>query len=439
MKSIMPIHEISKFTMNPEAFIDGDVDFCGVVFKLKKMKKFNFILVESLSGIIQCVSGSKFECREGESVRIQGVVKKSRVEDQFVKHKNIEIHVHQLVILSSPSETMPFDITKSELNIHNDVLFDLRPISLRHQKEKAIFVIQNELVEGLRGALRKRMCHELRTPKIVQEGAEGGANIFELNYFGRSAYLTQSPQFYKEFGVGIFQRVFEIAPVFRAEKHNTNRHLNEYISIDVELGFIEHFEELMKFEMACLKEAFENLREKCSFELELLHVELPNTSQVPSLTFSEAKEIYFHETGNDERKENDLSPSEEKFLCEWALKKHHSEFVFVTHFPSEKRPFYAMDSLENPSETLSFDLLFRGVEITTGGQRIHSESELIKKMQARGMRIESFEFFTRAHKFGLPPHGGFGLGLERLTQKLLGLESVKRACLYPRDISRLSP
>ncbi|GAB4406511.1 MAG: aspartate--tRNA(Asn) ligase [Bacteriovoracaceae bacterium] len=425
--------------MNPEAFIDGDVDFCGVVFKLKKMKKFNFILVESLAGVIQCISGPQFECREGESVRIQGVVKKSRVEDQFVKHKNIEIHVQHLVILSSPSETMPFDITKSELNIHNDVLFDLRPISLRHQKEKAIFVIQNELVEGLRAAFRKRMCHELRTPKIVQEGAEGGANIFELNYFGRSAYLTQSPQFYKEFGVGIFQRVFEIAPVFRAEKHNTNRHLNEYISIDVELGFIEHFEELMKFEMACLKEAFENLREKCTFELELLHVELPNISQVPCLKFCEAKEIYFHETGNDEKKENDLSPSEEKFLCEWAMKNHNSEFVFVTHFPSEKRPFYAMDSHENPSETLSFDLLFRGVEITTGGQRIHSESELIKKMQARGMRIESFEFFTRAHKFGLPPHGGFGLGLERLTQKLLALESVKRACLYPRDISRLSP
>lgn len=439
MKFVSASNEVHPFYLNPTSFMDADVDVEGIVMRVKSMGKMNFFLLETIGGIFQCIENKQREIVQGASLRVKAKVQAAKIRDILITHRELELFVLEMNELSRPSEAMPFDISKPDLNVNNDVLFDLRPLTLRHPKEKAVFTIQNFLVHGLRQAFMKRLCREIRTPKIVQEGAEGGANIFSLEYFGRMAYLTQSPQFYKEFGVGIFQRVFEIAPVFRAEKHNTSRHLNEYISIDVEIGPINSFYEIMNFEMSCLKEAIDCIKQNCTYELELLGCTLPVIGEVPVLKFSEAKEVFFQGTGIDERNEMDLSPQEEKFLSQWALEKHQSEFLFVTHYPSAKRPFYAMDSLENENETNSFDLLFRGVEITTGGQRIHQEEQIIEKMKKRGMNYESFEFFTKAHRYGLPPHGGFGLGLERLTQKILNLESVKLTTMYPRDITRISP
>lgn len=439
MKSILPAGELNPFFINPESLVDSDVDFKGTLFKIKNLGQFSFLHVLTVAGIFQTVLKEECTYKEGSSVHLWGKVVRAKLKDAFLKNKSIEIQINKLELLSAPSAQTPFDLTKPELNINNDVLFDQRMISLRHPKEKAIFKIQEALGEGFRRAFRKRGCTEIRTPKIVKEGAEGGANIFELNYFGQPAYLTQSPQFYKEFGVGIFERVFEIAPVFRAEKHNTSRHLNEYVSVDAEIGNIESFEEVMAFETGVLKEVFQFIKSECPFEMALLGIQLKEIESIPSLTFHEVKRILSSEFAIHEENEPDLSPQEEIKISEWALSQWGSDFLFVTHYPSSKRPFYAMDSKENAELSLSFDLLYRGVEVTTGGQRIHSYQEIVSKLLRRGMKPEHFEFFIKAHRYGLPPHGGFGLGLERLTQKIIGLESVKRCALYPRDISRLSP
>ena len=432
--------KLAPFIKEPEQFLGKDVDFKGVVYRIKDLGNFSFIHVSTAKGILQCiVEGELGEVKEGSAVHIWGTVKKAEIKDKFITPRNIEIQVKKLEVLSTPEASLPFDITKKKLNINNDVKFDLRMISMRYPKERAIFKIQEGLVQGLRNYFVAEGCTEIRTPKIVKAGAEGGANIFEIEYFGEKAYLTQSPQFYKEFCAGVFERVFEIAPVFRAEKHNTNRHLSEYTSVDVELGNIESFHEIMEFEVGALQSAFNNLKENYQYELELSGVELSGFSEIPVLKFHEVKEIIKKEYKVDNLKEHDLSPFEENKICEYVKKETGSEFVFVTHYPSSKRPFYAKDDPENSEETLSFDLLYKGVEITTGGQRIHDYNELILKMKQRGMRHEEFEFFSVAHKYGLLPHGGFGMGLERLTQKVIGLDNVKSATMFPRDVHRLTP
>jgi len=308
----------------------------------------------------------------------------------------------------------------------------------------------------MRRYLKAHHFTEIHTPKIVSEGAEGGANIFHLKYFDKEACLAQSPQFYKQMMVGVFERVFEIGPVFRAETHDTSRHLNEYTGVDFEMGFIENFEELMAMETGMLKEAMAAVKEQCPEAVSLLGVRIPEITEIPFLKFQEAKELlhkgysgtkkeptenskdkaYISETDN---RALDFSPEEEKMLCRLIQQKTGSEFVFVTHYPSAKRPFYAMDDPEHPGETLSFDLLFRGMEITTGGQRIHSYQAQIEKMIQKGLDPEDFSSYLIIHRYGMPPHGGLGLGLERLTSRLLEQDNVRRASLFPRDIHRLTP
>ena len=280
---------------------------------------------------------------------------------------------------------------------------------------------------------------EILSPKLVAAGAEGGANIFSLLYFGEQAYLAQSPQFYKQMMVGVFERVYEIAPVFRAEKHDTARHLNEYTSVDFEMGYIENFEDIMAMEQEMLRYTFARLQETCGAELSLLKAEVPVITEIPRIRFSEAKELVSRVYKRAFSEKLDFEPEEEKLLCEYVKKTTGSDFVFVTHYPSAKRPFYAMDSRENPAVTESFDLLFRGLEVTTGGQRIHNYREQVEKIESRGMHVEAFESYLMMHRCGMPPHGGLGLGLERFTARLLGFENVRNASLFPRDIHRLIP
>lgn len=260
-----------------------------------------------------------------------------------------------------------------------------------------------------------------------------------MSYFGEQAYLAQSPQFYKQMMVGVFERVYEIAPVFRAEKHDTARHLNEYTSVDFEIGYIENFEDIMAMEQEMLRYTFARLQETCGAELSLLKAEVPVITEIPRIRFSEAKELVSRVYKRAFSEKLDFEPEEEKLLCEYVKKTTGSDFVFVTHYPSAKRPFYAMDSRENPAVTESFDLLFRGLEVTTGGQRIHNYREQVEKIESRGMHVEAFESYLMMHRCGMPPHGGLGLGLERFTARLLGFENVRNASLFPRDIHRLIP
>ena len=330
-------------------------------------------------------------------------------------------------------------INQKQVDTSIATLLDYRPVTLRNEKERAIFRIQNGITNAVRRFLQGEGFTEIHTPKIGSAGAEGGANIFRLDYFGKEAYLAQSPQFYKQMMVGVYERVFEIAPVFRAEKHDTSRHLNEYTSVDFEMGYVTRVEELMEMEAAMLKFVFASLKEECKEELALLQVEIPEWKEIPAIPFAKAKEIVAQIRKRPVEEPEDLEPEEEKLLSEWILKETGSELVFVTEYPEKKRPFYAMDSETNPNVTKSFDLLYKGLEVTTGGLRIHNYEEQVAKMKRRGMHPEVFESYLMAHKCGLPPHGGLGLGLERFTSRLLGFENVRRASLFPRDIHRLVP
>ncbi len=344
-----------------------------------------------------------------------------------------------LEILSRPPAPLPVPISKKRLDLNLDTELSLRPVVLRSARERSVFRIQEGLCRAFREILHSLDFTEVHTPKIVHAGAEGGSNIFRLDYFGRKAFLAQSPQFYKQMMVGAYERVFEIAPVFRAEKHSTPRHLNEYTSMDLEMGFIRSFEDLMEVETLFLQRAMELLREEYAGDVEALGIQLPDVKSVPCLRFDEAKRLAAEKYGRPIRDPYDLEPEEELNIGRYVLEELGSDFVFVTHYPSKKRPFYAMDDPADPRFTLSFDLLFRGMEVTTGGQRVHEYQAQVDKMLRRGMHPEEFESYLMIHKAGMPPHGGLGVGLERLTARLCGLENVRHACLFPRDLSRLEP
>ena len=334
---------------------------------------------------------------------------------------------------------MPLAIGKWKLSTSLEAKLNYRPIALRNLRERAKFKLQEGIVRGFRDFLYGEGFTEIHTPKIGAKSAEGGANVFKLDYFHRPAILQQSPQFYKQMMVGVYDRVFETAPVFRAEKHNTKRHLNEYTSLDFEMGYIDGFEEIMAMETGFLQYTMKLLKQEYAGELKLLDVELPRTDRIPAVRFDEIKRLVSEKYDRRIKNPFDLEPEEESLISRYAKEEWDADFVFVTHYPSKKRPFYAMDDPEDPTFTLSFDLLFRGMEITTGGQRIHDYSRLLEKMEARGMTGEGMEQYLSAFKHGMPPHGGLGIGMERLTMKLMDEDNVRETTLFPRDLSRLEP
>ncbi len=435
--------EKTERTVLPEQlkeYIGDQVQIHGSIYKIRKMRGFAFVLLRTARSVVQCVySEEKAEFSLEELQEESCVCLTAEVAAEERSRTGYELQLIRVQVLSSPEEASPIVIHNKLVDTSLENLLNYRPATLRNEKERAIFKVQEGITLGIRKFLRENRFTEIHTPKIVYSGAEGGANIFRINYFGKEAYLAQSPQFYKQMMVGVFERVFEIGPVFRAEKHDTSRHLNEYTSVDLEMGYIESFEELMQTETAMLQEVMRCLKEECLPELELLSVTLPEIREIPAVRFLEAKEMVAKEYHREIKDYEDFEPEEEKLLCELIYKQTGSEFVFVTHYPTKKRPFYAMESKGSPEETESFDLLFRGLEITTGGQRIHTYQEQLEKMKRLGMRTELFESYLMMHKYGMPPHGGLGLGLERFTARLLGYDNVRRATLFPRDTSRLEP
>lgn len=418
------------------------VQMKGIIHRIREMTGFAFVIIRTARGTVQCVYSPDFsEYRMGEdvvegcSVKLTGkIVKDETREDRY------EMQIHGIEVLSSPAEPMPIVINKKQLdNIPLDLNLNLRPVTLRNPKERAVFKIQEGIARGFRDFLFSQNFTEIRTPKICAQGAEGGANIFKLDYFGKQVFLAQSPQFYKQMLVPVYERVFEIGPVFRAEHHDTSRHLNEYISMDFEMGFIDSFYDIMNMETGALKYIMELLQLEYAEEIALLNAQLPVIGEIPVVKFMDAKEIITKKFKKKITDYRDFEPEEEQLLGKWAKKEFDSDFLFVTHYPSEKRPFYAMDDPADPEYTLSFDLLFRGIEITTGGQRIHDYNEQVAKMRARGMNPDDFESYLMAHKYGIPPHGGLGLGLERITMHLLGFKNVRYASMFPRDINRVTP
>lgn len=421
-------------------FIGKTVMLRGSIYKIRIMSGFAFIVLRTRRNMLQCIYSEEFsefslnKIKEEACVIVTGeVVAEARSKTGY------EVRLKEISILSSPMEELPVVINNKIMEASLETLLDYRPITLRNEKERAIFKLQEGICKGFREFLSKHQFTEIHSPKIVYAGAEGGANIFKLDYFGRDAFLAQSPQFYKQMMVGVYERVFEIAPVFRAEKHDTSRHLNEYISVDLEMGYIESFTELMQVETCMLQYTLNYIKDAYSYELTLLQCKLPDAATIPAIRFHEAKKLISEEYHREIMDMEDFEPEEERLLYELIKKRTGSEFVFVTHYPTKKRPFYAMEDQENPEVTLSFDLLFRGLEITTGGQRIHNYEEQLQKLKRRGMNPELFENYLMLHKYCVPPHGGLGLGLERFTSRLLEQNNVRYSSLFPRDMKRLTP
>ena len=423
-----------------DSLLNQEVVLEGAVHSIRNMGDVAFVILRSREGLFQTVfeedkaNLSIHDLKEAMTLRIRGILN----EEERAPHGR-EIRLREIQILSHPAEPMPLAIDKWRLNTSLEAKLNLRPIALRNIQERSRFKIQEALTRAFRDYLYGQGFTEIHTPKIGARGAEGGANLFKLSYFHKPAVLAQSPQFYKQMMVGVFDRVFETGPVFRAEKHNTKRHLNEYTSLDFEMGYIDSFEEIMAMETGFLQYAVELLEKDYAKELAILKVQLPKVDKIPAVRFDKAKELVSEKYNRKIRNPFDLEPEEEALIGKYFKEEYDADFVFVTHYPSKKRPFYAMDDPEDQKFTLSFDLLFHGLEVTTGGQRIHDYKQLKEKIAARGMEEEGMEQYLDTFKHGMPPHGGLGIGLERLTMQLLGEENVREACLFPRDLNRLEP
>lgn len=434
-KRVLDIREVLEWEYEGK-----EIRMNGAVHTIRHMGEVAFVILRKSRGLVQCVYEAGItdfdirELKEESAVEVMGVVKAEERAPQ-----GFEIRLKEIRVLSRPAEPLPLAVSKWKLNTSLETKLSLRPISLRNVRERAKFKIQEGIVRGFRDYLLSRDFTEIRTPKIVARGAEGGSNVFKLEYFNKKAELGQSPQFYKQTMVGVYDRVFEAAPVFRAEKHNTTRHLNEYTSLDFEMGYIDSFRDVMDMETGMLQYVMKLLEQDYKKELDMLGVTLPEVGRIPAVRFDQAKELVSRKYDRKIRNPYDLEPEEELLIGRYFQEEYGSDFVFVTHYPSKKRPFYAMDDPADPRFTLSFDLLFRGLEVTTGGQRIHDYREITAKMEKRGMDPEDIASYLMIFKYGVPPHGGLGIGLERLTMRLLDEQNVREASLFPRDVTRLEP
>ena len=412
----------------------------AVVYKIRHMSGFSFVLLQFPDALVQAIAAPAFSCFPMEQLReFQCVRAEVFVAPETRSRLGYELQLHRIQLLSSPFQEPSLPVNNKSVKASLDTQLNERALVLRNEAQRAIFRLQTALQQGMEEYLQNQGFTQIHTPKLVPGGAEGGANMFSLSYFGQQAYLAQSPQLYKQILVGVFQRVYEVGPVFRAEKHDTSRHLNEYCSFDVEMGFVQDETTLMALETAMLGHAFEYVGRRHADALALLGARLPKVEEIPALRFAEAKALLQRECGFCSADDLDFEPEEERLLCQLVQEKTGSELVFVTGYRREKRPFYAMDDEKHPGETRSFDLLFRGLEITTGGLRIHEYPAQVEKMRSMGLNPADFEGYLLAHKAGLPPHGGMGIGLERLTARLLELPNLRQACLFPRDCKRLRP
>jgi nondiscriminating aspartyl-tRNA synthetase len=423
------------------AHVGERATLAGWMHSWRDMGQFGFLVLRDGAGTFQAVLDSASEMDKVRGVQFESVVEvEGLVAAEPRAAAGAELHDCHVTVLAPVLEPLPFEINKKELKPGLDIFLDYAPLGLRHLQKRALFRISAELMTGFREYLLQQGFVEVQTPKIVGSATEGGANVFVLDYFGRPAYLAQSPQFYKQIMVGVFERVFEVGPVFRAEKHNTARHTNEYVSLDIEMGFIQDHTDVMAMLTGILRHMFNRVADKRATEVGLLKIKVPSIGEtIPSVRLPDAQQIILERFKEDCRGEPDLMPQHEAWLCQYAAKELGSEFLFVTHYPTTKRPFYAMPDEQEPTLTKSFDLLFRGCEVVTGGQRIHRYEQLLRNAQQWGIRPEQIAGYLQAFKYGMPPHGGFGMGLERLLMQLTGLTNLREATLFPRDLDRLDP
>ena len=425
------------FTNQLSAHIGGRVRLAGWLQQRRELSRLTFVVLRDARGLAQIV----VEDGEAATFLPETVVE---VEGDVVAAPQapggVELHAPAFTVLAEPVASPPIELRRPELKEQLPTQLDYAPVALRHPRKRAAFHIAAASLAGYRAALDARGFTEIQTPKIVASATEGGANVFAIDYFGRPAFLAQSPQFYKQVMVGVFERVYEVGPVFRAEPHDTPRHLAEYVSLDAEVGFIDDYRDVMRFARDAVAGMAEGVRTRAAAAVELLDVEVPEVpEEVPVLDFAEAQELIERDTGEQIVGEPDLAPAHERWLGEWARREHESDFVFVTGFPMVKRPFYTHPDPERPAVSNSFDLIFRGLELITGGQRLHRYEDYVAALSARGESVEPYDGYLQAFRYGMPPHGGFAIGLERWVARLVGASNIRETTLFPRDLNRLSP
>lgn len=424
-------------TTEMAAHVGRPVRLHGWVHAVRQMGGVQFLILRDGYGTAQAV----FEGKNLETIQPESVIElQGWVAQNAQAPSGLELANPKISLLTAVTKPLPVSMSKKEIKAGLPTLLDNAVLLNRHPKRRAIFKLAAGAMAGFRCYLNSQGFTEFQSPKLVGSSTEGGSNVFELPYFGRTAWLAQSPQFYKQIMVGVFERVYEVGPVFRAEAHDTSRHINEYVSLDVEFGFIENHFTVMALVRELLAAIFEHIRVSQAAEVELLGVEIPNVPPaIPHIHFKHALELITDETGENVIGETDLSPANERWLGEWAKREHGSDFLFVVGYPMSKRPFYTHPDPAAPEWSNSFDLLFRGTELITGGQRLHIYSEYLAAIKEAGLQARLFEDYLQAFKFGMPPHGGFAIGLERLIMQLCRLPNVKLATLFPRDIKRLAP
>ncbi len=430
------------------AKVGETVGISGWVHTRRDHGKLIFLDIRDRSGIIQAMLIPDYEAaystakeiRSEFVVELTGKVKErpGNAGNDKLSTGHVEMEVLTLRIISRPEVELPLDVSQKELGLQLETLLNNRTIALRNERVRAIFEVYSEMLAAYDAIMRTDGFIEIKTPKILGSATEGGANFFKIKYFDRDAYLAQSPQFYKQAGMSAFERVFEIGPVFRAEPHYTSRHVNEYTGLDAEMGFIESVEDVMTELERAMRHMFQVIGSRCQTQLDRHEATVPEDREIPRIRLSEAIQILKERFGKVIEDE-DIDGEGERLICEYVKERFGSDLVFLTHYPTSLRPFYSMPSPEDPTYTETFDLLFRGVEIASGGQRIHDASMLVANIQKKGLNPDDFKDYIDIFRFGAPPHGGWGLGSERIIQKILGLGSIKEAVLYPRDVNRLAP
>lgn len=418
----------------------------GWLHILRQLGEVNFLILRDRQGLAQAVAAadvaSELSHIPVESIiALRGVVVAAPPAPGGYELQDVRVEV-----LNASTDVPPIELNKRVLKASLPTLLDHAVVGHRHLQQRAILKIAAGVMQGFRKVLTAHDFTEIQTPKLVGSATESGANVYSVEHFGQTAYLAQSPQFYKQMMVGVFERVFEVGPVFRAEKHATRRHINEYVSLDVEFGFIDTHFTVMQMVTTVITGILEHLTLYHADSLQILKAEMPTVAldqtmtTFPHIHFDDAQQLLREQFGmQDTLGAPDLTPEHERTLGKWALETHSSDFLFVTGYPMKKRPFYTHPDPTRPTFSNSFDLLFRGTELITGGQRLHRYEDYLSAIDSIGHSPEAYETYLEAFKYGMPPHGGFAIGMERFVMQLLQLDNIRQATLFPRDIHRLTP
>jgi nondiscriminating aspartyl-tRNA synthetase len=403
----------------------------GWVHRRRELARITFLVVRDRSGLAQVVLPAGTEVPPEETtVRITGTATANPQAPG-----GVEVIDAVVEALTEPAETPPAELWRPHLDVQLPTLLDHAPVLWRHPAQRARWELAAASLRGFRAGLDASGFTEVTTPKFVESATESGANVFAVDYFGRPAYLAQSPQFYKQQLVGVFERVYEVGPVFRAEPHDTVRHLAEYRSLDVELGFVRDHRDVLAVLREVLAAMVAGIAEHAATAVERTGARLPEVpAEIPVIHFADALELV-----GAPADEPDLAPEHERALGAWALEEHGSDFLAVEGYPMAKRPFYTHPQPSDPRWSNSFDLLFRGLELVTGGQRLHRPGDYEAAIRARGEDPADYAAYLQAFRHGMPPHGGFAIGLERWVARLVEATNVREVTLFPRDLHRLTP